>query len=200
MKAIDAATQQSFEHLAESVGTTTSEALSRLLHHAVTIETTDRTILPPSEIGTKFGKADALVTVVVLEVSDGLTGYVLLVFSRQDGETLASHLVQSLHGPADTHNESLEDSAIKEVGNIICGALLTEVSKGAKVKLVQSIPALATDMLQAVLDGLAVDISRRTSQAFACSFRFTVNPLSVSGLFALLIDQESLEKLQHRDQ
>lgn len=200
MKTIDAATRQTFEHLAESVGTTASEALSRLLHHAVTIETADRTVLSASEIGTKFGKADALVTVVVLEVSDGLTGYVLLVFPRQDGQRLASHLVQSLHDRTDSSSESLEDSAIKEVGNIICGALLTEVAKGAKVKLVQSIPALATDMLQAVLDGLAVDISRRASQAFAYSFRFTVHPLSVSGLFALLIDQESFEKLQHRDQ
>lgn len=197
MKTVDTATGTAFSRLAESVGSTASEVISQLVHHTVTIETADSALLSPSDIGTTFGKADALVTVVVLRVSDGLSGYVLLVFSQPDGEKLAEHLVQSLHRPENSSTTGLQDSAIKEVGNILCGALLTKVSKDAKIQLVQSIPSLATDMLQAILDGLAIDIARHASQALAFSFRFTVQPLNVSGMFALLIDQESAEIVQH---
>ena len=95
-----------------------------------------------------------------------LTGRALLTFGEYDATRLCDLILRRPPGPPRALGE-LEQSGLKEVGNIVCSAYLTALSNFMGMMLLPSVPALTIGPTGA---GDRVDRgSRRGRQATWCS-------------------------------
>lgn len=81
---------------------------------------------------------DQAVVGVQMPITGDLEGGALLCFPKADAQSLGSRLA----GKASAPGRGMEDSALKEVGNIICGRYLTVLSNALKEKVLPGLPAL----------------------------------------------------------
>ena len=90
---------------------------------------------------------------VLLRLSGGLEGYVLLFFPH----AAAVHLLHSLSGKTIGDLRALDEfdrSVFQEVGNVLTGGMLKGLSQFLKVQLLQSVPDVVVDMGGAMFNSI----------------------------------------------
>ncbi len=119
----------SFTEISNAAAEHVSSALSKLVDRPVGIEF--------SKIGVKkvddlcpLISAEEMVTGVFLPITGDAEGAALLVLTKDDGFTMTDLLNKREPGTTRQLTE-LDESALKEVGNIITGAYLTVISDTA---------------------------------------------------------------------
>ncbi len=96
---------------------------------------------------------DDITMAILLRLSGGIDGYVLLFFPH----TAAVHLLHALSGKTVGDLRALTEfdrSAFQEVGNVLTGGMLTGLSQFLHVPLLQSVPDVAIDMGGAMFNSL----------------------------------------------
>ncbi len=120
--------------------------------HAATAlsQLTDRRIMisVPNVRRVEYGELPALlnsfgdhVAIVSMRMLGDLTGRALLAFSEDDAGRLCDMILRRPLGPPRALGE-LEQSGLKEVGNIVCSAYLTALSNFMQMMLLPSVPSL----------------------------------------------------------
>jgi chemotaxis protein CheC len=120
--------------------------------HAATAlsQLTDRRIMisVPNVRRVVYGELPALlnsfgdhVAIVSMRMLGDLTGRALLAFSEDDAGRLCDMILRRPLGPPRALGE-LEQSGLKEVGNIVCSAYLTALSNFMQMMLLPSVPSL----------------------------------------------------------
>ena len=126
-------------------------ALSQMTNRKVVIEVPEVTVVKLEDIGEVIGEPGEVVSAVLMKILGDVTGRTVQVFP---GPT-ASRLTGMLLGRPDPIFPEgfgeLEQSTLKEVGNIIVGAYLNALSEFMGMLLIMSVPALAIDMAAAVM-------------------------------------------------
>ena len=94
----------------------------------------------------------------------------------------------------ETINENkLDESAIKESGNIIAGAYLRALSKLLNITIEPSIPYLSVDMAGAILSVPAIEFGKLRDDALIIETKFWKDEYDVSGYFILIPTLNSYE-------
>jgi chemotaxis protein CheC len=127
-----------------------SRALTQLAHRPAEIKLTHAEFVELSAEPASFDREE-VVDGIYFAISGGLEGAALLCFPEQKAFDLSAILL----GKASVRSAKLSElgeSALMEVGNIICGNYLTELSNVLRLKVVPGVPHFARGMFGSMLE------------------------------------------------
>jgi chemotaxis protein CheC len=181
--------------ISELGGEKASEALSIMTNQELSVEISGTDIAKLEEISKSIGEND-LVTAVFLKIQGDLNGGIILLFPEKSGLNMVDLLLKNQSGTTQKL-DSMGISALKETGNILVGNYLTAMSNNLHLNVIGSVPDLATDMKDSIMNSIAVELSKnnaRETMIFKMQFQVTDN--STSGQMLMFFDAASAEKMK----
>ncbi len=171
-------------------------ALSQMTGQTIMISVPTINISPLEEVPMHVGDPVEPVAAVLMQMMGDLSGRTLLVFPRPTAIRLASLMMQRPPG-AGSALTPLQESAIKEAGNILSAAYLNALSEFMQITVLPSPPALAMDMAQAVLSTAYLQFGADKDLVFCVETEFVMHDAGerLRGFFLLLPELESLRAI-----
>lgn len=167
-------------------------ALASMINQTVSIDVPRVMAVRVESAPEAIGDPASVVCAVFLEVRGDAPGRMLLLLSPENARLVVDLVVGRPPGTTrDLNDEAV--SVIKEVGNIISGSYLNALSKLMGLSLVNSIPDLTEDMLEAVLQGALVDLGEEADFAFLIGTDLLFSGRRVNAHFLLIPQVEALE-------
>ncbi|HVB32372.1 MAG TPA: chemotaxis protein CheC [Gemmatimonadaceae bacterium] len=171
-------------------------ALSQMIGGTIMISVPRINIQRLEDVAPLVADPDEPVAAVLLHILGDLSGRTLLVFPKSAAITLAEMM---LRRPVGTSGElgELEQSAIKEAGNILSSAYMNALSEFMGMLLLPSPPALAIDMSAAVLSTAYLQFGTDRDYVFCVESEFMLKDVDqrLRGFFLLLPDPASLQAI-----
>ena len=156
-----------------------STALHKMLHHPVDLIIPHVHVLPITQIPSIFDSPSLPVVCVKMGMVGDVEGGVFFIMPEEHRETLLNIIEQATPGftrlkkikqqPVET-----ELSAIIEVGNIITGVYLTAIHDFCRLDIYHTVPVLAIDMVQAVLDEILIELDCSGEISIAVENEFVI--------------------------
>lgn len=169
-------------------------ALSQILNKKIDMTVPKVAILPLGEVPEVVGGPDSMVAGVYLRMFGPAPGSILFLLPRESAFCLVDMLMGKEQGTTKLLN-SMDESALMEIGNILAGAYLNALSFFTKLTLLPSIPALALDMAGAILSVILIQLGQMGDHALVIETEFTTESKGVSGHFFLIPDPGSLSTI-----
>lgn len=168
-------------------------ALSQMTGSRIMISVPKLQVVPLEEVAELLAEPDQVVAAVLMHMVGDLTGRTLLIFPRDSAMRLAEDLLNRPAGSSHVFGE-LEQSAIKEAGNILAAAYLNALSDFMGLMLLPSVPSLVIDLCAAVLTTTYSNFGDARDWVFSIQTEFAMDrDESLQGFFLLLPDVPSLE-------
>jgi chemotaxis protein CheC len=169
-------------------------ALSEMTGSTIMIAVPRITIARMDDIPSEIAMGTEPVVAVHMDMLGDLTGRTLLLFPRDVALRLAALMLRRPEPARELG--ALEASAIKEAGNILCGAYMNALSEFLAITLLPSPPTLAIDSSAAVIASSPVfGASRDVIFAVETQFFLQDHGETLRGYFLLLPDVSSLESI-----
>ncbi len=167
-------------------------ALSQIINRKIDMTVPQVAILPLGDVPDVVGGPEIMVAGVYLRVFGPAPSSILFLLPRESAFTLVDMLMGRERGMTD-HLDSMDESALLEIGNILAGAYLNALSFFTKFTLLPSIPALAMDMAGAILSVILSQLGQMGDHALVIETEFsTEGDGGVKGHFFLIPDPGSL--------
>ena len=171
-------------------------ALSTMTGDTIMISVPMLNVAPLEDAVGRIASPEEPVAAVLMHMLGDLTGRTLLVFPQRVAIRLAELM---LHRPSGSSKELgvLEQSAIKEAGNILSGAYMNALSDFMGLMLLPSPPSLAIDMTSAVLTTAYLQFGTDRDFVFCVESEFQIQDSGeqLRGFFLLLPDVASLHAI-----
>jgi chemotaxis protein CheC len=170
-------------------------ALSQMIGQTIMISVPTINVSRLEEIPPQVSAPDEPVAAVLMHMLGDLTGRTLLVFPRRTARRLAAMLLRKT-SDSDDFSE-MEQSAIKEAGNILSSAYMNALSDFMGMMLIPSPPSLAIDMSSAVLTTAYLQFGNDKDLVFCVESQFLMDNVDehLRGYFLLLPDPASLHAI-----
>ena len=171
-------------------------ALSQMTGGTIMISVPTINIAKLEDVPPQISAPEEPVAAVLMNMMGDLTGRTLLVFPRATAVRLAELMLRRPEGTSPELGE-LEQSAIKEAGNILSGAYMNALSDFMGLMLLPSPPSLAVDMSNAVLTTAYLQFGNDHDYVFCVESEFYMQDVNVRlrGFFLLLPDIASLHAI-----
>ena len=171
-------------------------ALSQMTQRTIMISVPEVNIVPLEEVPDLLGRPDDVIAGVLMHVMGDLTGRTLLIFPEASAQAVCDILLRRPPGTTTTFGD-MEQSGLKEIGNILTSAYLNALSDFMGMMLVPSVPALVIDLAAAVLTTTYLNFGTERDFVFCVetSFRFEDKSETLRGHFLLLPDLASLRAI-----
>ncbi len=171
-------------------------ALSQMTGSTIMISVPTINVAPLEEVPPQISAPEEPVAAVLMNMLGDLTGRTLLVFPKPTATRLAELMLRRPKGSS-TDLGALEQSAIKEAGNILSGAYMNALSDFMGLMLLPSPPSLAVDMSNAVLTTAYLQFGGDKDYVFCVESEFYMKDLGehLRGFFLLLPDFASLQAI-----
>lgn len=171
-------------------------ALSQMTNRTIMITVPRVNIRPLEEACDTVGTPDQVIAAILMHMMGDLTGRALLLFPQSSARTLCDYLLRREVGTTQEFHE-MEQSALKEAGNILASAYLNALSDFMGMMLVPSVPSLVIDLSGAVLTSAHLNFGHDRDYAFCVetSFRLEGTSEPLGGHFLLLPDMASLRSI-----
>ena len=109
-------------------------------------------------------KNEEVVVAVFLKISNELPCYSLLLISKESAFALSDALMGNIPDPSKQLLSEMDESALKEVGNVMMCAFFDSLAELLQITLIPGPPAFAYDMPAAVLDYVLIQIGQVADQ------------------------------------
>jgi chemotaxis protein CheC len=171
-------------------------ALSQLTNRRIMISVPEVNITRLEEVPEILGKADEVVAAVLMHMMGDLTGRTMILFPTESARNLCDILMRRAPGTTQEFGP-MEQSGLKEVGNILVSAYLTALSDFMGMMLVPSVPSLVIDQAGAILTTTYLNFGHDRDYVFCVETAFQVAGASeqLHGHFLLLPDLPSLRAI-----
>lgn len=171
-------------------------ALSQMTGSTIMISVPTINVASLEEVPSQISAPEEPIAAVLMHILGDMTGRTLLVFPRPTAIRLAELMLRRPAGSSDDMGV-LEQSAIKEAGNILSGAYLNALSDFMGLMLLPSPPSLAIDMSTAVLTTAYLQFGSDKDYVFCVESEFYMHDLheKLRGFFLLLPDVASLQAI-----
>lgn len=175
-------------------------SLSKLLNKTIDMKVPDVQIVSFDEMMEMAGGSENIVAGVFLRLEGEITGSMFFVLPLEQ----ANKFIQAMIGdPTINLDEQPYDeialSALQELGNILSGSYLSSLSDFTNLSLYPSVPALAIDMVGAIVSYGLIELSQVSDYAIVINTQLSdkENMFSdeVNGHFFLLPDPDSFTTL-----
>ncbi|HEX5631876.1 MAG TPA: chemotaxis protein CheC [Gemmatimonadales bacterium] len=171
-------------------------ALSQMTNRTIMIAVPEVNVRPLEEVPDLLGEAGSVISAVLMHMMGDLTGRALVIFPEPSARHLCDILLRRAPGTTTTF-EAMEQSGLKEVGNILVSAYLTALSDFMGMMLVPSVPSLVVDQAGAILTTTYLNFGHDRDYVFCVETAFEVAGASeqLRGHFLLLPDLPSLRAI-----
>jgi chemotaxis protein CheC len=171
-------------------------ALSQMTGGVVMISVPSINIVRLEDVPPQIAAPEEPVAAVLMNMMGDLSGRTLLVFPKPTALRLSELMLRRPAGSSKNLGE-LEQSAIKECGNILSGAYMNALSDFMGMMLLPSPPSLAIDMSTAVLTTAYLQFGADPDYVFCVESEFYMKDLNevLRGFFLLLPDIASLQAI-----
>lgn len=168
-------------------------ALSQMTNRKIMINVPEVNVRRLEEVPELLGPADTVVVAIVMHMMGDLTGRTAVILPVPAARVLCGLLLGRPVEAGDGFGP-MEESSLKETGNILTSAYLTALSDFMEMMLVPSVPSLATDYAGAVLTAAHLDLAADRELVFCVDTAFRVDGAaeSLRGEFLLLPDPAAL--------
>lgn len=165
-------------------------ALAQLLGSKVDMGCPEVTLLDFDKIGEHLGGDEQIMAGVYLMVEGDITGSIMFLLKKESAQLLISKLMGT-QIESDELSE-MEQSALKEIGNIITASYLNALSTLTNLVIYPSVPALSIDMCCAIMSVPAIEFGAMGDKMLLIQNRFFDG---LDGYFVLVPDLESYDKI-----
>jgi len=171
-------------------------ALSQMTNRTIMISVPEVNVRPLEEVATLLGPADGVVAAVLMQMMGDLTGRTLVLFPAPSARRLCDILFRRPVGTTQEF-EAMEQSGLKEVGNILVSAYMNALSDFMGMMLVPSVPSLEIDLSAAILTTTYLNFGHERDYVFCVETSFQVGGEQdrLEGHFLLLPDMASLRAI-----
>jgi chemotaxis protein CheC len=170
-------------------------ALSQLTERRIMISVPRINISRLEEVPEILGAPQDVVAAVLMHMLGDLTGRTLLLFPERVARRLCDMLLRRPAG-ATTGFDTIEQSALKEAGNILSGAYMNALSDFMGMLLLPSVPSLVVDLAAAVLTTTYLNFGHDRDFVFCVETEFRIDDgEGLRGHFLLLPDLASLKAI-----
>ncbi|HEX8850857.1 MAG: chemotaxis protein CheC [Gemmatimonadaceae bacterium] len=171
-------------------------ALSQMTGGTIMISVPTINVARLEEVPPQVSGPEEPVAAVLMHMLGDLTGRTLLVFPKPTAIRLSEMMLRRAQGTSTDLGE-LEQSAIKEAGNILSGAYMNALSDFMGLMLLPSPPSLAVDMSDAVLTTAYLQFGSDRDYVFCVESEFYLQDIGerLRGFFLLLPDYASLQAI-----
>ena len=171
-------------------------ALSTMTGQTIMISVPMLNIARLEEVPPQISGPEEPVAAVMMHMLGDLTGRTLLVFPKPTAIRLSELMLRRPPGSSKDLGE-LEQSAIREAGNILSGAYMNALSDFMGMMLLPSPPSLAIDMSTAVMTTAYLQFGSDKDFVFCIESEFHMKDIGeqLRGFFLLLPDFASLQAI-----
>ncbi|MFT8321473.1 MAG: chemotaxis protein CheC [Bacillus sp. (in: firmicutes)] len=175
-------------------------SLSKLLNKKIDMKVPNVRIVSFDEMMEMAGGAENIVAGVFLRIEGDVPGSMFFMLPIEQ----ATNFIKDMIGDASIQLQTppfdeLAISALQELGNILSGSYLSSLSDFTNLSLYPSVPALAIDMVGAIISYGLIELSQVSDYAIVINTALNEEedslPESVNGHFFLLPDPESFDIL-----
>jgi len=171
-------------------------ALSQMTNRRIMISVPQISITRLEDVAGLLGDPPPVVAAILLHMMGDLTARTLLVFPELAARRLCDLLLQREAGST-TDFGALEQSSLKEAGNILCGAFMTALSSFMGMMLLPSVPTLVVDVASAVITSAYLDFGSERDYVLCVEteFQFESDAETLHAHFLLVPDLASLRAI-----
>ena len=170
-------------------------ALSQMTSRRIMISVPQINIARLEEVADLLGDPHEVVVAVLMHMLGDLTGRTLLLFPERVGQRLCDMLLRRPQGTTKSY-DVLEQSCLKEAGNILSGAYMNALSDFMGMLLLPSVPSLVIDLSAAVLTTTYLNFGHDRDFVFCVETEFRIDAgEELRGHFLLLPDLASLKAI-----
>jgi len=159
-------------------------SLSTVLEQDVSIDLPRICSLPTHLVGKYYDKGDTPTTAVLMQLQREYECDILLTFDLHEAKKIAA--LMTMAPSIEELDESMEESAIQELANIVIGSFLTAISDFTGVQLIPTPPLRVVDAFNSILDNMLVKQSMIADRALvfdACFKRYGTDAKSLLMIF-----------------
>ena len=169
-------------------------ALSKMLNMKIGINLPETKLVPIEKFADEIGGAEKIVVSLYLQVTGDLLGECIFLFSKKGAMELVDLLMMKKIGETKVLDE-MDISAVKEMTNIFVGAYISSIAQMLSIKLFPSIPNIATDMAQAIIDFMLVRLAKQADSVLYVKTAIQIEGYNIDGQFIMLFENESYKKM-----
>lgn len=167
-------------------------ALSQLLNTTVKLSEPRIDVLKFRDLSSRIGAPDRNVAALHMYVRGEAPGQMVVLFDRDQSREFVHVFVKRIIGDIQIF-DSIADSTLKELGNIIAGSYLTALISLTGINLLPSVPTLSYGTIQAAFRTLMSILPDQ--DVFLIESQFLDTDRTVSGQFILIPETGSLQPL-----
>ncbi|HEU4588810.1 MAG TPA: chemotaxis protein CheC, partial [Gemmatimonadales bacterium] len=164
-------------------------ALSQLTERRIMIAVPEVNVRRLEDVPELLGSAGDVFAAILMHMMGDLTGRTLVLFPESSARVLCDMLFR--RAPGTTHEfGAMEQSGLKEAGNILASAYMNALSDFMGMMLVPSVPSLTVDLSGAILTTAYLNFGHDRDYVFCVETAFRVDGSNdaLSGHFLLLPD------------
>jgi chemotaxis protein CheC len=170
-------------------------ALSQMTNRRIMISVPEINVARLEDVPNILGDAQAVVAAVLMHMLGYLTGRTLLLFPEPVARRLCDMLLRRPLGTTKAF-DTIEQSCLKEAGNILSGAYMNALSDFMGMLLLPSVPSLVVDVSAAVLTTTYLNFGHDRDFVFCVETEFSIEAEEgLRGHFLLLPDLASLKAI-----
>ncbi len=165
-------------------------SLSIMLDKKVSMDVPIIQIIEFKEAEEILGSAEKIVVSVYFKISGEIKGYAMLLFDVKSAKNLTNALLNQ-ESKKESFFSELEESAIKEIGNIMGNSFINALNTITNLSMSLSIPDFSVDMAGAILSTPLTQFGQIGDKAMLIETAFVCNNKRIEGIFFLIPDTDS---------
>jgi len=167
-------------------------ALSQLLNTTVKLSEPSIDVIKFRDLSSRVGYENRIVAALHMYVRGEAPGQMVVLFDRENALEFVNVFIKRIIGDIQIF-DSIVDSTLKELGNIIAGSYLTALISLTGINLLPSVPTLSYGTIQAAFRPLMSILPDQ--DVFLIESSFLDKGQAVSGQFILIPETGSLQPL-----
>ena len=167
-------------------------ALSQLLNTKINLTEPRIDVIKFRDLATRVGHENRIVAALHMYVRGEAPGQMVVLFDREQAMDFVNVFIKRIIGDIQIF-DSIIDSTLKELGNIIAGSYLTAIIQLTNINLLPSVPTLSYGTIQAAFRTLMSILPDQ--DVFLIESSFLDKEKQVSGQFILIPETGSLGPL-----
>jgi len=172
-----------------------SRALSKLINRPVGVMISKTEVRNVEELSPVIDP-EAIVAGIYVPITGSLKGASLVIFPKETAFVLCDLLVK--RKPGTTRKLAvLDESVLKEMGNIICGNYFTVLANKLQMRISEHLPQLSFDMFGAIVSQIIAKFAQETEKAMIIEIEFIFESITLKGHFLLLLKVREINAILH---
>lgn len=184
---------EKLDQLTSSIQNKLNIALSSLTGQTINIALKHHEVVPISSINACINTSEQVIAVYIPIIGE-VKGDLFVLLSTSSAYRLADTMLKQPMGSTQVFTD-ITSSAIKELGNITSGVIVTEMANLLKMSLMLTVPNLASGQAGAIIDHVLIDYTENSMDCLLIDFPFTIDTLQIAGNFLIMFDHSSSDKI-----